>query len=65
MVTYRIFGLEGGAPFERLEYDADDDAEALALFGLRGEKEDCNLYCGVRKVATIMRGNIPRWALPG
>lgn len=54
--VYRSYCLNGTKVVESDEYDAEDDAEALALFALRREKHDCELWCGDRKVATIPPG---------
>lgn len=44
---------------EMHEIEADSDSEALALMGLRGEKSDCELWCGDRLVARVPRGSNP------
>ncbi len=65
MATYRSYCLDGARVIESAEYEGDDDAEALELFALRGEKSDCELWCGDRKVATIAKGTEPILAISG
>jgi hypothetical protein len=62
MAIYRLFCLDDGHVVERADYCADDDSEALALFTLRGELTDCELWFGNRLVATIPAGQSPKLA---
>jgi hypothetical protein len=57
MPLYRILCLDGGRIVESLNLDADDDKEAVALLMLRGEKTDCELWCGQRQVARLLKSN--------
>lgn len=59
MPAYQLLCFERGRVVERLVFDAEDDAEALALFVLRNEQTDCELWCGDRLVARIPKGHAP------
>ena len=59
MAIYRLLSIANQRVFDRVEYQAEDDTEALALFAIRGETTDCELWCGERRVATIPRGADP------
>lgn len=61
MQTYRVHCLSGEQIVETGEYEARDDSEAVILFHLRGEKTDCELFCGERLVAKIPEGGMPIW----
>jgi hypothetical protein len=56
MIQYRLHCIAGGTIRETTHFQASDDAEALALVGLRGETTDCELWCGERRVAVIPTG---------
>jgi|GEM_PF-6408546 len=58
MANYRVLCLERGRVAERSDYIAEDDGEALALFVLRRETADCELWCGERLVAAIPREDL-------
>jgi len=62
MVVYTLLCIEDGRVIERSGIEADCDEEALALLSLHGEKTDCELWCGERKVAAVARGSDPRLA---
>ncbi len=59
MLTYWVFCLEGSRVVHHLDFEADDDEEAIELVTIRREDADCELWCGDRKVATIMRDERP------
>lgn len=62
MPSYRVLCLEGSKIAERSDFEVEDDDEALVLFALRGEKADCEIWHGDRKVAMIPKGANPRLA---
>jgi len=64
MPIYRSYCLDVARVIESAEYEAADDADALRLFAKRGDKHDCELWCGDRKVATIPSGSAPILAIP-
>jgi len=59
MARYFIFCMDGETILDQFDFEADDDAEALALLRLRREKVECDLWCGDRLVATIPKGTNP------
>ncbi|KRB79349.1 hypothetical protein ASE00_19760 [Sphingomonas sp. Root710] len=59
MARYFVFLMDGDSIIDRLDFEADDDAEALALLALRREQVDCDMWCGDRFVATIPKGTNP------
>ena len=59
MATYRVVCIEQGRTIEQSSFVAEDDAEALALFSLRHEVTDCEIWCGERLVARLPRGELP------
>lgn len=59
MARYFVFLMDGDSILDRLDFEADDDAEALALLALRRERADCDMWCGDRFVATIPKGANP------
>lgn len=65
MARYFVFLMEGDSILERLDFEADDDAEALALLALRHEQVECDMWCGDRFVATIARGENPAFVYRG
>ncbi|MET0372620.1 MAG: hypothetical protein ABW128_00015 [Rhizorhabdus sp.] len=59
MTRYFVFCMDGDRILERLDFEAEDDAEAIALLALRRERVECDLWCGSRLVATIPKGGNP------
>ena len=57
MATYWVFCLENARVTHHLDYEAEDDAEAMKLMTIRREERDCELWCGDRKVATVTTDN--------
>lgn len=59
MPTYTVICFRGNEVTDRSVFDAEDDAEARALLVVRGERADCELWCGERKVGSIRQGEDP------
>ena len=59
MATYWVFCLDGGRVRHHLDFNADDDGEAVELMTIRQEDCDCEVWHGDRKVATMQRGEAP------
>lgn len=55
MATYWVFCLDGPRVIHHLDFEADDDAEAVELAIIRGEDCDCEIWCGDRKVAAMAK----------
>lgn len=53
MVWFRLYFLESDRIVSFNEFEAADDAEALALSGELAAGADAELWCGKRKVARI------------
>jgi hypothetical protein len=52
MARYTILNSGKDGATERFEIEADDDEEALALFALRLERSNCELWLGDRRIKT-------------
>ena len=59
MARYFVFCMDGERILERFDFEAEDDAEAVALLALRRERAECDLWCGDRLVAIIPKGENP------
>lgn len=59
MATYWVLCLDGARVKHHLDFEAEDDAEAMDIMTLRQENCDCEIWCANRRVATMQKGGSP------
>lgn len=64
MARYFVFLMDGEHILDRIDFDAEDDREAMTLLALRRERADCDIWCSSRFVASVPKGVHPLSVAP-